>query len=88
MGQMIDYVSQFEVDESYEQINYQETPYRVTPLEYSDLIKWVTNRKEGLPIPTQINNPKEIATNTLDTWSIVPSKIACSIANKTSKKIK
>ncbi len=30
MGQMIDYVSQFEVDESYEQINYQDTPYRVT----------------------------------------------------------
>lgn len=29
MGQMIDYVSQFEVDESYEQINYQDTPYRV-----------------------------------------------------------
>ena len=46
MGQMIDYVSQFEVDESYEQINYQDTPYRVTPLEYSDLIKWITNRKE------------------------------------------
>ena len=35
MGQMIDYVSQFEVDESYEQINYQDTPYRVTPLELS-----------------------------------------------------
>lgn len=49
MGQMVDYVSQFEVDESYSQINYQNTPYRVTPLEYSDLIKWFTNRKEGLP---------------------------------------
>ena len=55
MGQMIDYVSQFEVDESYEQINYQETPYRVTPLEYSDLIKWVTNRKEGLPAYIKVN---------------------------------
>lgn len=49
MGQMIDYVSQFEVDESYSQINYNDTPYRVTPLEYSDIIKWFTNRKEGLP---------------------------------------
>ena len=48
MGQMVDYVSQFEVDESYEQINYQDTPYRVTPLEYSDLIKWFTNRSDGL----------------------------------------
>ena len=49
MGQMVDYVSQFEVDESYSQINYNDTPYRVTPLEYSDIIKWFTNRKEGLP---------------------------------------
>lgn len=49
MGQMVDYVSQFEVDESYSQINYNNTPYRVTPLEYSDIIKWFTNRKEGLP---------------------------------------
>lgn len=55
MGQMIDYVSQFEVDESYEQINYQNTPYRVTPLEYSDLIKWITNRKEGLPGYIKVN---------------------------------
>ena len=54
-NQMIDYVSQFEVDESYEQINYQDTPYRVTPLEYSDLIKWITNRKEGLPAYVKVN---------------------------------
>ena len=49
MGQMVNYVSQFDVDESYDQINYQNKPVRVTPLEYSDLIKWFTNRKEGLP---------------------------------------
>ena len=39
----------------YEQINYQDTPYRVTPLEYSDLIKWITNRKEGLPAYVKVN---------------------------------
>ena len=49
MGQMVDYVSQFEVNDSYDQINYNDSPYRVTPLEYSNLIKWFTNRKEGLP---------------------------------------
>lgn len=49
MGQMVDYVSQFEVNDSYNQINYKDAPYRVTPLEYSDIIKWFTNRKEGLP---------------------------------------
>ena len=55
MGQMVDYVSQFEVDESYSQINYKDTPYRVTPLEYSDWIKWFTNRKEGLPAYIRVN---------------------------------
>lgn len=49
MGQMVDYVSQFEVNDAYNQINYNDSPYRVTPLEYSDIIKWFTNRKEGLP---------------------------------------
>lgn len=55
MGEMVDYVSQFEVDQSYEQINYADTPYRVTPLEYSDLIKWFTNRSEGLPAYIRVN---------------------------------
>lgn len=55
MGEMVDYVSQFEVDESYEQINFNDNPYRVTPLEYSDLIKWFTNRSEGLPAYIRVN---------------------------------
>lgn len=55
MGEMVDYVSQFEVDQSYEQINYNDNPYRVTPLEYSDLIKWFTNRSEGLPAYISVN---------------------------------
>ena len=55
MGEMVDYVSQFEVDESYEQINYNDNPYRVTPLEYSDLIKWFTNRGDGLPAYIRVN---------------------------------
>lgn len=55
MGEMVDYVSQFEVDQSYEQINYKDTPYRVTPLEYSDLIKWFTNHGDGLPAYIRVN---------------------------------
>lgn len=55
MGEMVDYVSQFEVDESYEQINYQDTPYRITPLEYSNIIKWITNRSDGLPAYIRVN---------------------------------
>ncbi len=49
MGTMVEYVSQFEVAADYTQINYQGKPVRVTPLEYGSLLKWFTNRKEGIP---------------------------------------
>lgn len=49
MGEMRDYVSQFDVAEDYTQINYQNKPVRVTPLEYNDIIKWLNNFQEGLP---------------------------------------
>ena len=42
-------VSQFEILSSYNQINYQGRPVRVTSLRYGDIIKWFTNRSEGLP---------------------------------------
>ena len=49
MGEIVDYVSQFEVNEDYNQINFKDKPFRVTPLSYSDLIKWFTNHSQGLP---------------------------------------
>lgn len=49
MGEIVEYVSQFEVDDEYSQINYNNKPFRVTTLSYSNLIKWFTNHKEGLP---------------------------------------
>ena len=49
MGTIADYVSQFEVDDLYSQINYQGTPVRVSPLGYADLFKWFTNRGDGIP---------------------------------------
>lgn len=49
MGEIVDYVSQFEVDDEYGQINYNDKPFRVTTISYSDLIKWFTNHGEGLP---------------------------------------
>lgn len=48
MGQMSDLVSQFEVDELYTQINYNNEIVRVTPLEYASFIKYFTNRKNGV----------------------------------------
>ena len=49
MGSMIDMASQFEVDEIYSQINYQDKPVRVSPLRYANPIKWLTNHSEGIP---------------------------------------
>ncbi len=49
MGEIVDYVSQFEVDDEYGQINFNDKPFRVTTISYSDLIKWFTNHSEGLP---------------------------------------
>ncbi len=48
MGQMSDLVSQFSVSDMYTQINYNESIIRVTPLEYANVIKWFTNRDEGI----------------------------------------
>lgn len=49
LGELSDMVSQFEIIPAYTQINYQGRPVRVTSLAYGDLIKWFTNRSEGLP---------------------------------------
>ena len=49
LGELADMVSQFEILSTYNQINYQGRPVRVTSLRYGDLIKWFTNRAQGLP---------------------------------------
>ena len=43
------YVSQFAVYPQYTQINYKDKPVRVAPLKYDNIIKWLTNMKNGLP---------------------------------------
>jgi len=55
MGSMIDMASQFEVDEIYSQINYQDKPVRVSPLKYANIIKWLTNQKDGIPAYVRID---------------------------------
>ena len=55
MGSMVDMVSQFEVDEIYTQSNYKDKPVRVSPLRYASLIKWLTNRSEGIPAYIRID---------------------------------
>ena len=48
MGGMSELVSQYNVASDYTQINYNDSILRVTPLEYADPIKWLTNRKKGI----------------------------------------
>lgn len=55
MGSMVEYVSQFEVSNAYTQINYQNSPVRVTPLEYGSIFKWISNHSEGIPAYIRID---------------------------------
>lgn len=48
MGQMAELVSQFDVSDLYTQINYNDKIVRVTPLEYNGVVKYFTNRKDGV----------------------------------------
>ena len=49
LGEIPEYVSQFEISNIYSQINYQGRPVRVSPLEYADLFKWFYNKDTGVP---------------------------------------
>ena len=49
MGEMLELVSQYNVSDAYTQINYDDKPVRVTPLEYNGFLKWLGNKNEGIP---------------------------------------
>lgn len=49
LGELSEYVSQYEDAQYYTQINYKDTPVRVTTLRYANIIKWFTNTKYGIP---------------------------------------
>lgn len=55
IGEVVDLVSQFNVSTYYTQINYKDTPVRVSPLEYADIIKWFTNKDGGIPYYVKID---------------------------------
>lgn len=61
--------SQFEVSNTYStQINYKNRPYRVFPLQYGDIFKWLKNRSDGLPGYVTVNmNTQESELVQLDT---------------------
>lgn len=55
IGEVVELVSQFNVSDYYTQINYKQSPYRVSPLEYADFIKWIGNRSKGIPYYVKID---------------------------------
>ena len=52
-------VSQFTIAPENSQINYQGKPYRVVPLQYADIIKWLVNTREGFPGYGMVNMADE-----------------------------
>ena len=56
MGEIPEYVSQFEVSDDYTQISYKNSVYRVTPLEYASFFKYFTNSKNGIPAYILVNS--------------------------------
>lgn len=55
LGEVVSLVSQFDISDIYTQINYNNTPTRVSPLVYNDIIKWFTNQAQGIPYYIRIN---------------------------------
>lgn len=55
MGSVQEVVSQFEINENYTQINIKGVPVRVSPLAYSDLIKYFLNFRTGIPYYVKVD---------------------------------
>lgn len=51
----IDKVSQFGISDDYRQVTIGQQPYRVSPLEYRNFWKWLSNRKDGIDYYVKVN---------------------------------
>jgi hypothetical protein len=60
IGEVVELVSQFNLSHHNSQINYKGKPYRVLPLEYADIVKWLTN--DNIPYYVTV----DMATQTTD----------------------
>lgn len=49
LGSLSHVVSQYTISDYYTQINYQNTPKKVSNLEYDGFFKWIGNRQNGIP---------------------------------------
>ena len=55
LGGVAELVSQFVPADDYIQINIDNVPYRVSPLQYASFFRWVNNRKNGVPGYIRVN---------------------------------
>ena len=49
LGALSNVVSQYEISPNYKQINYKQTPQKISNLEYADFFKWLSNKDKGIP---------------------------------------
>ncbi len=61
MGEVVDLVSQFNVSDIYTQINFNNSPVRVSPLEYAGFFRWFNNQSEGIPAYIKVDMAKKDA---------------------------
>lgn len=64
MGVMTELVSQFEIDDRYSQVNIKGKPIRVSPLNYSDFFKYLSNYKQGIPAYVRVDMTSQEASVT------------------------
>lgn len=55
MGSISELVSQYDIDENYTQLNVSNKAFRVTPLKYTDIIKYLINMKNGIQYYISVN---------------------------------
>ncbi len=55
LGGVAELVSQFVPADDYIQINIDNVPYRVSPLQYASFFRWVNNRENGVPGYIRVN---------------------------------
>lgn len=56
LGALTHLVSQFEAAPDYTQININDKPYRVSPLQYVDFFRWLNNFRKGIPYYIAVDN--------------------------------
>ena len=62
LGSLSEMVSQYELSNSYTQINYKGSPQKVANIEYADFFRWINNRDRGIPgfvMVDPVNNTAE-----------------------------